>query len=128
MNYTIELKNVLAVLAENLLPRSSGHSKILEVCIKFTQNDTYMFAKVIFFRPNNYMLVSYAFENELSHIEDDNFEITSNHDSTWKYDGFNFFRNIMKDPEDITISSFKILEIENPIIDDTNRTFSFTRK
>lgn len=128
MNYKIELKDILVLLAENLLPKGSGHSKILEVCIEFTQNDKCMFTKVVFFRPNNYMLVSYAFETDLSYIDDNDFEITADHDSTWKYDGFNFFRNVMKEPEKVSILSFKILEIENPIVNDTDRTFSFTRK
>lgn len=128
MNYKIELKDTLALLAENLLPRNSGHSKILEVCIKFTQNDKCMFAKVIFFRPNNYMLVSYAFETDLSYIDDSDFEILADHDTTWKYDGLNFFRNIMKEPEEVSILSFKTLEIENPIVNDQELTFSFSRK
>ncbi len=127
--YNIALKNVLASLAENLLPSFSGQNKILEIVLKMTdENEKNMFSKIVFWHPNNYMLVAYDYESSLIYLNDDEFEITANHDSTWKYDGLNFFRDIMTIPEEIEIVYFKVVQIEEPFVDEVNKTFTFKRE
>lgn len=118
--FVIDLKDVLVILANKLLPAKSGFYKILEVFIKMTQGeDKTKFVKIIFWHPNNYMMVAYTFESELSDFEDnDNFIITSNHDSTWKYDGFNFFNKVMEIPDNVYIISVKEIQIEDMIINE----------
>jgi hypothetical protein len=125
----MKLKDALISLAENLLPARSGHDKILEVVVKMiSKQGQQMFAKIIFWHPGNYMMVAASFETTLENIEDDDFGIEANHDTTWRTDGFNFFRSVMREPEEITIPSFKIIEVEDAFVDDTTRTFVFKRK
>ena len=128
MNFNISLKNALSVIADTMLPKFSGQNKMLEIVVKMIyQNQGFQHVKVVFWRPSNYMLVAHNFDTHLEDISDNDFSITANHDSTWKYDGLNFFHNLVKNPQEIEIFSCEIVEIENMFIDDTSRTFCFSR-
>lgn len=128
MNFSISLKNALSSIADAMLPPSSGQNKMLEIVLKMIyQNNRFQHVKVVFWHPNNYMLVAYSFETHLEDIPDNDFSITANHDSTWKYDGLNFFHNIVKEPQEIEILSCKIVAIENAA-SDADGTFFFSRK
>ncbi|MBP7846393.1 MAG: hypothetical protein KA007_03050 [Candidatus Pacebacteria bacterium] len=128
MNFNISLKNALSSVADAMLPPSSGQNKMLEIFLKMIyQNNRFQHVKVVFWRPNNCMLVAYNFDTHLEDISDDDFSITANHDSTWKYDGLNFFHNIVKEPQEIDMLSCKIVAIENAFASDTDRTFFFNR-
>lgn len=115
--FSIPLKDALAVIAENLLPAFSGSNKVLEIVIKMHDGGNgHNYTKVIFWHPNNYMLVAYISNTELKYIKDDEdgdvYTITANHDSTWKYDGLNFFHKLVGgQPKEIEIVSCKIVEI-----------------
>jgi len=128
-NFNVSIQNALAVIAESMLPSFSGQGKILEVVIKMLyKNGRFQHVKVIFWHPNNCMLVAYNFDTHLDDIGDDDFSIEANHGSTWKYDGLNFFHQIVKDPQETEILSCKIVEIENQLVSETDRTFFFSRK
>lgn len=125
----IKLKDVLFSLAENMLPARSGRNKILEVIVKMTGSQRrQMFVKIIFWHPNSYMMVATSFDETFENIKDDSFKVQANHDSTWQHDGFCFLRNVIQKQDEITIPSFKIVEVEDAFTDDKDKNFYFKRK
>jgi hypothetical protein len=123
--YTLPLlSKKLADIAESFLPKFSGQEKILQVLIKFNYlidkneklpfgvtNSEYQHIKVVFWYPNNAMLVGYNFETMVENIFD-NFIISSNYSSTWKSDGLNFFHEILHEPNDWEILEVKLIDVE----------------
>lgn len=125
--FNISLRHALAVIAENMLPAFSGQDKVLEVIIQMLYDKgRFQHVKVVFWRPNNYMLVGH--DNE-THVDDipGNFAITANHDSTWKQDGLNFFGDILRDPKETIILSCKVIGIKNPTVNETEKMFRYEK-
>lgn len=118
------LSQKLADIAETQLPRFSGQDKVLQVLIKFNyevdknerlpfgvENSEYQHIKVVFWHPNNAMLVGYDYETLVENIFD-RFIISSNHSSTWKADGLNFFHEILVEPKSWEILEAKLIDVE----------------
>ncbi len=127
--FTVTLKNALAEIADALLPRFSGQNKILEVVIRMDyDNNRFQHVKVVFWHPNNYMLVGYDFETHAADLFGD-YTVTANHDSTWKEDGLDFFSKILEDPNETTIVSAEVLLIEELVFTDSDqRKFNYKYK
>ncbi len=124
MNPKTDLKSILKILAEKLLPRHSGYQKALQVDL-VVQSSLREYVRVIFYRPRGYMLASYKSGVDMDDISYDGpFCVTSYHDSTWKYDGLSFLGKISKGHE-IEIISFDILPIIDPVIGTNEDYFLF---
>ena len=110
--FNISIKNALIAMAELSLPRFSGQKKILEVMLRMNyEKGTFQHVKVVFWHPGNSMLVAYDFDTHAGDIGNE-CTVTANHDSTWKYDGLDFFSKIVKEPQDIEIIHSKVKEVK----------------
>ena len=116
--FNLSLKKALIAIAEIALPNFSGQSKVLEILIKmYYHGGTFQYVKVVFWHPNNAMLVGYDFETHAEDISNE-FTVTSNHSSTWKHDGLDFFSQIVKDPQSIEIVYSKIVEVQKAYLNE----------
>jgi len=125
-NFNTILNSALVTIAEFGLPKFSGRQKVLEVLIKIHYSkNVFKHLKVVFWCPNNYMLVGYDLE---THVEDmsQEFTVTASHDSTWKYDGLNFLSEIVKNSEDIEILTIKMIEVSEAGLN-TNEDFYYIK-
>lgn len=112
MDFNISLKKTLSALADLGLPRFSGDKKILEVIIRMDYaKRKFQHLKIIFWRPNNSMLVGYDFETNHEDLSQE-VTVTANHDSTWRHDGFSFLNKFEK-PASIEILSAKVIGIKS---------------
>ena len=131
------LKKILAKIAEDKLSKFSGQNKVLEVLteVHFKRNllDTFLgpiytgqpyYFKIVFWHPGNAMLVGYTY-GEIDSSLSNEFTISPNHDSTWKYDGLSFFGKILAKPEACVIKQRRLLEVEEVVVGDK---FTFVEK
>lgn len=110
--YTLpDLTGQLMKLAQENLPKFSERNKVFEVLIQFCHNNGNQHIKVVFWHPNNAMLVAY---NHETHVEDlgTDFIISSKHSSAWRFNGLNFFKYISIQPKSWEILSSKVVEVE----------------
>lgn len=130
-NLNISIKEALALIAEAMLPKFSGQNKMLQVMIQLTpKKGKYNYLEVIFWRPQNYMMVAYDFSDHMANLSG-KFSVTANHDSTWTYDGFGFFNTIegiVGEIKSLIITSVKIMEIESYDLKNDEREFSYVLK
>jgi len=127
--FNIPLNDVLILLAENLLPARSEQNKILMVVIKMTKKNLIpVYLKIAFWHPNNYMVVSHCYKTDLDWPEDNSFNITANHSSTWKYDGFGYIKKVMDNPDKIDILWFRVAEVEKIKVDEVGKQLLFKLK
>ena len=126
----LDLKETLILFAKKFLPARSGQHKIFEIIIKMTKESAKekMYAKVVFWHPNNYMMVAYDFEAAIKNFEGHSFKVAANHDSTWEHDAFSFLEKIMIAPEKASIYSFGIVDVVDAYVYEDMGTFHFTKK
>ena len=112
---------IVKLVDENLakVSREFREHTIFLVTLKAT--DTII--KLVFWRPRNYMLVAHNYE-----VPQENggevFNITSYHDSCWRYDGFSFFNLLSKEQkEKLEIVSTETLEFQRCFMDDSENFF-----
>jgi hypothetical protein len=127
-----ELSKKLAETAEEMLPAFSGQNKLLQIIIQFNYGkfdegwlsgkEDSQHIKIVFWRPNNAMLVGYSYERHIDDIPD-SYIISANHSSTWKHDGLNFFHEILEQPENWQALTIEVVDICDPI---AAKEFTFT--
>ncbi len=122
MYFLPDLTEKLIDIANKNLPLIRGQrNKVLEVIVQFNygkytegwlkgepENEH---IKVVFWQPNNYVLVGYSSDTHAEDIPND-FTISANHDSTWKHDGLNFFSKILNEPKVWNIISTTMHEVD----------------
>lgn len=105
-----DLTRDLIKIADEEMPRFSGQNDVLQVLVEFKyQNNDSKDLIIIFWHPNNAMMVAH------SYLGDDNpfqFCITANHSTAWRYDGLNFFHNVLPKPDSWEIIAIQHIEAE----------------
>lgn len=92
-----DLRENLIKIADEELPRFSGQNDVLQVLVEFRYLDQDpKELTIMFWHPNNAMMVAHSYLGDDSPFQ---FHITANHSTAWRYDGLEFFHEVLPKPD-----------------------------
>lgn len=127
----IDIKDAIELLVNSLLKHGSPVDTVLLIHVRIDswkeqkQLPLELF-EILIHRPRGYTLVSWKKSNCVIHGDyDGTYTVTANHDSTWKYDGFNFL-NFYDRREVISATIDEVKEATGTVdIEKDERTLTF---
>lgn len=113
-----QAEKLASLVAENI-KKFSGRDVVLAIYLQIGA----VSIKVVVWRPGNYTLVAHNHEVPTEESVEV-FNITSYHDSCWKYDGFSFLSKFSReDLKALKITSTELLKSQQCFMDDSERFF-----
>jgi len=115
-------EKVLEIIEKDF--RISGSDKIFVVLLQIGL----IVIKMVVWRPRGYTLVAHNYE---APTEDgaEIFNVTSYHDSCWRYDGFSFLNKFPReDVKNLEIISTEILDFQECFMDKSEKFFIIIKK
>lgn len=120
----MEQAEKLSKFIEENIKRFSGRDVIFIVFLQIGL----ITVKMVVWRPKNYTLIAHSHEAPLQEGAEI-FNITSYHDSCWRYDGFSFLDKFLReDVKALKIISTELLESQECFMDESEKFFVILKK
>ena len=107
-----DLTDRLIEIAKENLPEFSGQNKVLDILVQFNYGEEDpQFLQLLFWHPQKAMLVAFCAGPRIEDF-DDQYCVTANHSTCWKYDGFSFYHKALPKPESWDLIEFQTRDVE----------------